>query len=698
MLLLPSVVAMAQHRTLFIGNSVIRHAVSPGLWSAPRGMASSFNGLDLVGNVMWGRTGSYDGIERETKDDKTTIKETQEYGYDVLNANFLETHFPDYYGAYATVKPKFAAKDKLPITGGDRYDAIVISLGENVRGSAYASELANGTVVGTTADNHNITRLSQLHSACINFLRYLHESCPNAKIVWLIGSAWNDFVQGTNTNVNTVDGQVLTAIQNAVYNAKLSETTAFRICTFATCYHAMVSLQSFKNDYFNNDALWRAANNLKNVPDWGDIGMLKSNDYVAGNTGADNDVLAVTDGAALLHPSDIGMCYLAKGALETLKAWGVPVQTTDVVTATMRTLTLKSDGYVNLSSTYDTGTTPEGWTVGNWVANGVVNLNLDYTGRNREWAELYNGLKLTDPNGNAVTYNGSQLTLQPRNVGVSGHAEKYTFRMADNLMVTPQYSPVLLSDQNTNTGGSYKSGTPSAMLASNSNTAVISHFGAAPVVQLTRNVGNTANWNTVCLPFDLSANEIKSIFGDAAQVRQYSGLEAGGTADAADLSIVFGTVTEMKAGVPYLVKASKAVTSPITLSGKTFSAKSPSAVSHSVTIDGVTYTCDFQGIYDQTPLPDGDPSYLYIASNKFYYASGTAPMKGFRAYFHISQGNAAKAKIGLLIDGTTAISNATVAGKQHSGMIYSIDGKAVGKDLNGLQKGIYIKDGKKIVK
>lgn len=693
MLLLPSVVAMAQHRTLFIGNSVIRHSISAEKgWPAARGMASSFNGLDLVGNVMWGRTGRYDG-------------NISGYGYDVLNANFLETDFPDYNGAYADVKPKFAEKDKLPITDGDRYDAIVISLGENVRGSKYATELANGTVVATTVNSKgekvNITRLNQLHSACINFLRYLHDNCPNAKIVWLIGSAWNDFVKGTNTNVHTVDGQVLTAIQNAVYNEPLSNTSAFHICTFATCYHASISSQDFKNKYFgtNNDALWQAAKNLKNVPDWGDIGMLKSNDYVAGNSDAVNDFHPITDQAVLQHPSDIGMCYLAKGALDVLKAWGVPVETTDVVTATMRTLTLKSDDYVTLSSTYDTGTTHEGWTVGNWVANGVVNLNLDYTGRNTQLAELYNGLKLTDQDGNPVTYNKNPLTLQERAVENSGHSEKYTFRMANNLMVTPQYSPILLSDGNANRGGSYTtSGNPSAMLASNSNTAVINRFDAAPVVQLTRNVGNTTNWNTVCLPFDLSADEIKAIFGDGAQVRQYSKLDASGSADAANLEVVFGTVTEMKAGVPYLVKASNAVTSPVTLSGKTFSAKSPLAVSHSATIGGVTYTCDFQGIYDQTPLPDGDQSYLYIASNKFYYPSGTEPMKGFRAYFHISQGNAAKAKMGLLIDGTTAISNAPVAGKQHSGVIYSIDGKAVGKDLNGLQKGIYIKDGKKIVK
>lgn len=672
MLLLPSVVAMAQHRTLFIGNSVVRHDEVVNLWPAVRGMAASVNGLDLVGNVMLGRTGRYDG-------------NISGYGYDLFGGNFLETDFPKYSGKYADAQPELAKE--LPITDGNRYDAIVISLGENVRGSKYAGEIVS--------DGGTLT--SQLNKACTSFLRYLHEKCPNAKMVWLIGSAWNDFVQGTNTNVNTVDGQVLTAIQNAIFNIKRSQS-GLRICDFATCYHASISAQDFKNDYFgtNNDALWRAANNLKNVPDWGDIGMLKTNDYVISQTL--NDFHAITNGAVLQHPSDIGMCYLAKGALEVLKAWGVPVQTTDVVTLAMRTLTLKSDGYVTLSSTYDTGTTPEGWSIGNWVANGVANLNLDYTGSNTQWAELYNGLKLTDPNGNVVTYNGSPLTLQKQAVGNADHAEKYTFYASQNLMVTPQYNPVQLSDQNKNTGGSYTSGNPLTMLASNSNTAVINHFDATPVVQLMRNVGNTANWNTVCLPFDLSADEIKDIFGDAAQVRQYSKLEASGSADAAYLEVVFGTVTEMKAGVPYLVKASKAVTSPVTLSGKTFSVKSPLAVSYSATIGGVTYTCDFQGIYDQTPLPDGDQSYLYIASNKFYYPSGTTPMKGFRAYFHISQGNAAKAKMGLLIDGITAISNAHVAGKQHSGVIYSIDGKAVGKDLNGLQKGIYIKDDKKIVK
>ena len=45
----------------------------------------------------------------------------------------------------------------------------------------------------------------------------------------------------------------------------------------------------------------------------------------------------------------------------------------------------------------------------------------------------------------------------------------------------------------------------------------------------------------------------------------------------------------------------------------------------------------------------------------------------------------------------TGISNVKVQEKQANGYVYTLDGRVVAKSLNGLAKGLYIVNGKKVV-
>lgn len=49
------------------------------------------------------------------------------------------------------------------------------------------------------------------------------------------------------------------------------------------------------------------------------------------------------------------------------------------------------------------------------------------------------------------------------------------------------------------------------------------------------------------------------------------------------------------------------------------------------------------------------------------------------------------------MDKATGISNVKVQDKQANGYVYTLDGRLVSKSLNGLAKGLYIVNGKKVV-
>ncbi|MBR5689679.1 MAG: hypothetical protein IKX17_04460, partial [Prevotella sp.] len=99
-----------------------------------------------------------------------------------------------------------------------------------------------------------------------------------------------------------------------------------------------------------------------------------------------------------------------------------------------------------------------------------------------------------------------------------------------------------------------------------------------------------------------------------------------------------------------------------------------------------------------------DDQCLFLSGGKFYYSTGLTKMKAFRAYFDFFdvltsvENGSAGAKIGLVInDGETTSLNEELRMKseEFGEGWYSIDGMK----LNGepKKKGIYIKDGRKVV-
>lgn len=197
-------------------------------------------------------------------------------------------------------------------------------------------------------------------------------------------------------------------------------------------------------------------------------------------------------------------------------------------------------------------------------------------------------------------------------------------------------------------------------------------------------------WNTICLPFDVTMDKAKAAFGDNVKIVE---LDTKAAVDANVLS--FKASTGIVAATPYLIK--------------------PSAVSETgtYTFDGVdiTETNDenayvknpiaFKGIFNMVDITkdvDNVGASYYAAflgaGNKIYKA-GTGMTKGFRAYFAIPKDAAASA-LRVVIDGTaTSIKNIDSEVVESNAPVYNLQGQRV--NGNNLTPGIYVKAGKKFV-
>lgn len=186
-------------------------------------------------------------------------------------------------------------------------------------------------------------------------------------------------------------------------------------------------------------------------------------------------------------------------------------------------------------------------------------------------------------------------------------------------------------------------------------------------------------WNTLVLPFAVSAEDVKAKFGDDAKVVEYSNAE--------DVNINFTTSTNgIKANVPVLIKLAS-VNEDNTYS---FDNVNILVADPNPKADGTNYS--FVGSYKPYNLVNDD--YMLYADKWWKTETGDSyKIKAFRAYIKAKTPAAAK-QLNLVIDGqTTGLKLNTVNGNIE-GETYNIAGQRVANSY----KGLVIKNGKKIIK
>lgn len=162
---------------------------------------------------------------------------------------------------------------------------------------------------------------------------------------------------------------------------------------------------------------------------------------------------------------------------------------------------------------------------------------------------------------------------------------------------------------------------------SQDNSSVLAaRNGEAVDLDLTRSLTN-ASYNTLCLPFDLSAEQVEAIFGADTKIGQ---LTSARIKENDELYLNFSFVNAIEAGVPYIIQPENNVANPLI---------------ENVTIDNTLRHADFEhvafkGVFSPKEIEvqsaDSYSILLLGANNTLSWPNTTANMKGMRAYFDLS--------------------------------------------------------------
>ena len=203
-------------------------------------------------------------------------------------------------------------------------------------------------------------------------------------------------------------------------------------------------------------------------------------------------------------------------------------------------------------------------------------------------------------------------------------------------------------------------------------------------VSLKRTFYKDGEWNTLCLPFAV-ANAATAF--DGAELREVD------VTQSSENTIVFKEATTIEAGKPYLIKWAK-TPNEVCDFVNTFEGVTLVATATPVKVnDAITFT----GFYNKATADKLGASVAAIGAGNKLFKVTSGEMKGFRAAFVLNPATPA-AGIKVVIDGTTTgIEDLVVDGVKANGRVYNLNGQYVGNSLNGLQPGIYIQNGKKVV-
>lgn len=192
---------------------------------------------------------------------------------------------------------------------------------------------------------------------------------------------------------------------------------------------------------------------------------------------------------------------------------------------------------------------------------------------------------------------------------------------------------------------------------------------------------------TMCLPFDLSKEMIKGIFGSETKVYSYAGYQNG--------ELSFSTVKEdvvLNAGMPFLMRPEYYVEQP-TFAGVTVKSTTAQTVG-----GGEWEFCGTFGSYELAA--DGTQLFLTAGGTLAKPKAESRKMRGFRCYLqkHTGTVNGSAQLPSVTIDGeTNAIKTAEYAAPTSGTTAYSLSGMKLNAGCKTANGGIMIIDGKKFI-
>lgn len=199
-------------------------------------------------------------------------------------------------------------------------------------------------------------------------------------------------------------------------------------------------------------------------------------------------------------------------------------------------------------------------------------------------------------------------------------------------------------------------------------------------IELHRSLVANNTWNTFCVPFDISNDDLKAQFGDDVAVAEYTDEATGDNS-----TIKFDTMTTpaVTANVPVLLK-------PGIISNDNKYVFGGDIVVGEAKVAGTNF--DFVGTFDaSTTIEEGN---YFMSANKLYKSAGATTIAGTRAYLKAAKAGARIDKF--LLDGedvTTSIETMHNSEYMHND-VFDLQGRKVNDQT---KKGVYIQNGKKVV-
>ena len=204
-------------------------------------------------------------------------------------------------------------------------------------------------------------------------------------------------------------------------------------------------------------------------------------------------------------------------------------------------------------------------------------------------------------------------------------------------------------------------------------------------------------WNTICFPFAMTAAQVYEAFGEDVQVAEFTEYES--TDDFASINVIFEEVYRfdrygLMANIPYIIKPTSNISEFMVTS--VLEPDEESAFTEYAVGKGsnkVVY-----GTYRGTLKAGGKvpANCLFLNGGDFWYSTGQSNIKAFRGYFEF---------VDVLASLETATSKVKMVFRNETTGIKDVIVKTANDDMYDLQgrrivnpdKGIYIKNGKKVV-
>ena len=211
-------------------------------------------------------------------------------------------------------------------------------------------------------------------------------------------------------------------------------------------------------------------------------------------------------------------------------------------------------------------------------------------------------------------------------------------------------------------------------------------------------------WNTLCLPFSMSQQQVIATFGENAQVAVMSAADGD--------NVAFSTTSDgIAANTPVLLRTNNTQTDYI-FNGVDIRSAQPV---HQIGV------ISFRGNYDGLKKVGAGRYFIY--NDKMMRSSENTTMRGFRAYFDIS-GADVKQNFGFTVDGNTTgvenIEHLPLNIEHSAGAVYDLSGRKVNgsrftvngsgptvnsplrgaggpSTVNSMKKGVYIQNGNKVI-